>query len=138
MEAEETNTVNADPAGSLDMERNTEALVTELSQVLADLEASPQNVPLLRRQVMIMRQLDMVTESLDCILRLNSLIMIGEGETYFINRCLSQSKTCGSAFSTCYCNSQSNPSISTHSLGSSRDLTKQKEIIFVSPSCKET
>ncbi len=55
--------------------------VDELGDILAQLEQDPENVPLIRRQIRLMDQLGMTAELQDSVLRLSSLVMIGEGES---------------------------------------------------------
>lgn len=55
--------------------------VDELGDILAQLDQDPENVPLIRRQIRLMDQLGMTAELQDSVLRLSSLVMIGEGES---------------------------------------------------------
>ena len=59
----------------------TVVAVDELGSVLAELEAKPNNVPLLQRQIALMQLLSMTAEVRDCISRLSSLVMLSEGES---------------------------------------------------------
>lgn len=61
-------------------DHDPDALADELSGIITALETTPDNVGLLRREIEIMRQLDMMPEALDATLRLSSLVMIEEGE----------------------------------------------------------
>lgn len=54
-------------------------LASDLSDVLTALEAAPDNVSLLQRQIDIMRTLGMADEVLDTIARLSTLVMLDEG-----------------------------------------------------------
>lgn len=62
-------------------DHDPDALADELSGIITALETTPDNVGLLRREIEIMRQLDMMPEALDATLRLSSLVMIEEGES---------------------------------------------------------
>ncbi|KGB79737.2 hypothetical protein CNBG_5575 [Cryptococcus deuterogattii R265] len=67
-----------------------DAILTELSNLLAELEEQPGNVFFLRRQIVLMRSLGMTAEVIDAYAKLSSLIMLQEEEwlTYlddFIN-----------------------------------------------------
>ncbi|WVO20839.1 uncharacterized protein IAS62_002139 [Cryptococcus decagattii] len=71
-------------------QRKMEAILTELSNLLAELEEQPENVFFLRRQIVLMRSLGMTAEVIDAYAKLSSLIMLQEEEwlTYlddFIN-----------------------------------------------------
>ncbi|OWZ67231.1 hypothetical protein AYX14_00331 [Cryptococcus neoformans] len=66
---------------------NMDATLTELSNLLAELEEQPENVFFLRRQIVLMRSLGMTAEVLDAYAKLSSLIMLQEEEwlTYLDN-----------------------------------------------------
>lgn len=53
-----------------------DALADELSGIITALESTPDNVGLLRRQIEIMRELEMTPEALDTTLRLSALVMV--------------------------------------------------------------
>ncbi|WWD18688.1 hypothetical protein CI109_103142 [Kwoniella shandongensis] len=57
---------------------NVEDLLSELTRLLADLEKTPDNVQLLRRQIRLMEQLGMTAEVLDAYGRLSSLVMLSD------------------------------------------------------------
>lgn len=59
---------------------NMDATLTELSNLLAELEEQPENVFFLRRQIVLMRSLGMTAEVLDVYAKLSSLIMLQEGK----------------------------------------------------------
>lgn len=59
---------------------NMDATLTELSNLLAELEEQPENVFFLRRQIVLMRSLGMTAEVLDAYAKLSSLIMLQEGK----------------------------------------------------------
>jgi hypothetical protein len=62
-----------------------DALADELSGIITALETTPDNVGLIKREIEIMRQLEMMPEALDTILRLSTLVMIEEGESYMMH-----------------------------------------------------
>jgi hypothetical protein len=55
-----------------------DALAEELSNIITALESTPDNVGLLRREMAIMRELEMTPEALDTTLRLSALVMVEE------------------------------------------------------------
>lgn len=57
-----------------------DAILTELSNLLAELEEQPENVFFLRRQIVLMRSLGMTAEVIDAYAKLSSLIMLQEGK----------------------------------------------------------
>ncbi|KAL0254058.1 hypothetical protein I308_101437 [Cryptococcus tetragattii IND107] len=57
-----------------------DAILTELSNLLAELEEQPENVFFLRRQIVLMRSLGMTAEVIDAYAKLSSLIMLQEEE----------------------------------------------------------
>lgn len=61
-------------------QRKMEAILTELSNLLAELEEQPENVFFLRRQIVLMRSLGMTAEVIDAYAKLSSLIMLQEGK----------------------------------------------------------
>jgi hypothetical protein len=54
-------------------------LLLKLSALLEQLEANPDSVPLIKQQIQLMNELQMVPEVLDATLRLASLVMLSEG-----------------------------------------------------------
>jgi hypothetical protein len=58
-----------------------DAALEHLADVLEQLEANPDNVPLIRRQIALMRELGMTGEVQATVLKLASLIMLDEGES---------------------------------------------------------
>ncbi|EAL22747.1 hypothetical protein CNBB1950 [Cryptococcus deneoformans B-3501A] len=59
---------------------NMDAVLAELSNLLAELEEQPENIFFLRRQIVLMRSLGMTAEVLDVYAKLSSLIMLQEEE----------------------------------------------------------
>lgn len=59
---------------------NMDAVLAELSNLLAELEEQPENIFFLRRQIVLMRSLGMTAEVLDVYAKLSSLIMLQEGK----------------------------------------------------------
>ena len=59
---------------------NMDAVLAELSNLLAELEEQPENIFFLRRQIVLMRSLGMTAEVLDAYAKLSSLIMLQEGK----------------------------------------------------------
>lgn len=57
-----------------------DAVLAELSNLLAELEEQPENIFFLRRQIVLMRSLGMTAEVLDVYAKLSSLIMLQEGK----------------------------------------------------------
>lgn len=57
-----------------------DGVLTELNDVLAQLEQKPTNIPLLRSQIRLLQQLGMAQEALDVILQLASLCALNEGK----------------------------------------------------------
>ena len=57
-----------------------DALADELSDIITALESTPDNVGLLRREIAIMRELEMTPEAIDATLRLSALVMVEECE----------------------------------------------------------
>jgi hypothetical protein len=57
-----------------------DALADELSGIITALESTPDNVGLLRREIAIMRELEMMPEANDTTLRLSALVMVEECE----------------------------------------------------------
>jgi hypothetical protein len=55
-----------------------DALADELSGIITALESTPDNVGLLRREITIMRELEMMPEAMDTTLRLSALVMVEE------------------------------------------------------------
>jgi len=62
------------------MSTDPDALADELSGIITALEATPDNVGLLRREIFIMRELEMMPEAIDTTLRLSALVMVEECE----------------------------------------------------------
>lgn len=62
------------------MSTDPDALADELSGIITALESTPDNVGLLRREIAIMRELEMTPEALDTTLRLSALVMVEERE----------------------------------------------------------
>ena len=58
----------------------SEEILNEMTNVLAGLEEQPDNVRLLRRQIHLLRRLDLVEELVTSVERLMSLVMLSEGE----------------------------------------------------------
>ena len=58
----------------------SDALADELSDIITALESTPDNVGLLRREIAIMRELEMTPEAIDATLRLSALVMVEECE----------------------------------------------------------
>ncbi|WWC70988.1 uncharacterized protein I206_104941 [Kwoniella pini CBS 10737] len=69
--------------GSLNNINTNDDILSDLSQILADLEEKPDNVPLIRKQIYLMLRLGMSTEVLDAYNKLSSLIMLDEKHDYF-------------------------------------------------------
>jgi hypothetical protein len=63
------------------MSVNQDELADSLATVLGAIEASPNNVALLQKQVELMRALDMTDELEDTVTHLSSLVMLNEGES---------------------------------------------------------
>lgn len=61
-------------------QKKMDAILTELSNLLAGLEEQPENVFFLRRQIVLMRSLGMTAEVIDAYAKLSSLIMLQEGK----------------------------------------------------------
>ena len=59
----------------------SDALADELSDIITALESTPDNVGLLRREIAIMRELEMTPEAIDATLRLSALVMVEECES---------------------------------------------------------
>lgn len=68
------------PAGEAVTDAAAENAILELTEVLEQLETTPENVPLIRRQISLMKGLQMCTEVLDATSRLASLTMLSEGQ----------------------------------------------------------
>jgi hypothetical protein len=68
--------MSTDPDASVD----PDALADELSGIITALESTPDNVGLLRREIAIMRELEMMPEAIDTTLRLSALVMVEECE----------------------------------------------------------
>ncbi|WVR06547.1 hypothetical protein IAU60_003578 [Kwoniella sp. DSM 27419] len=64
---------------------DTDVILNRLANVMAQAEAAPQNVPLIRRQIHLMSTLEMQPEVLDTCERLSALVMLDEATwfTYF-------------------------------------------------------
>jgi hypothetical protein len=60
-----------------------DAALESLADVLEQLEATPDNVPSIRRQIALMRELGMADEVQATVLKLASLIMLDEGESTY-------------------------------------------------------
>jgi hypothetical protein len=58
-----------------------DALADELQDIIVALESTPDNVGLLKRQIKLMRGLDMKLEAIDYTLRLSALVMLDDGES---------------------------------------------------------
>jgi hypothetical protein len=58
-----------------------DALADELQDIIVALESTPDNVGLLKRQIRLMRGLDMKLEAIDYTLRLSALVMLDDGES---------------------------------------------------------
>ena len=58
---------------------SADAAFNKLNEVLAQVEVNPENVPLLRQQICLMRLLDMRREVLELLMRMSSLVMLSEG-----------------------------------------------------------
>jgi hypothetical protein len=58
--------------------------IEELGTLLGQLEANPNNVPSIQRQITLMKALSMTSEVLDCISRLSALVMLSEGEPQYL------------------------------------------------------
>jgi hypothetical protein len=79
-------TLFSSPANHITMsDIDPDALADELSGIITALETTPDNVGLIKREIEIMRQLEMMPEALDTILRLSTLVMIEEGESYMMH-----------------------------------------------------
>nr|XP_031864419.1 uncharacterized protein CI109_000333 [Kwoniella shandongensis]KAA5531491.1 hypothetical protein CI109_000333 [Kwoniella shandongensis] len=75
---------------------NVEDLLSELTRLLADLEKTPDNVQLLRRQIRLMEQLGMTAEVLDAYGRLSSLVMLSdESWLAYINTSIANAQQLG-------------------------------------------
>lgn len=82
MEAKGDAATNDSPGGGPPTgPAGTDAMVNELGELLAQLEDQPENIPLLRHQIRLMKQLDMIAQVLDCVIRLSSLVMLSEGRS---------------------------------------------------------
>lgn len=64
-----------------DVDQAQESALTSLSETLAQLEETPDNVPLLRRSINLMRTLNLEGELESIINRLSHLIMLEESES---------------------------------------------------------
>ncbi|WVF68817.1 hypothetical protein IAT40_003590 [Kwoniella sp. CBS 6097] len=73
--------MQVDPAPVVSAE--TDLLLSQLSEVLVELEEEPNNVPLIRRQIQHMTALNMQSEALDGYARLASLVMLDEDTWLF-------------------------------------------------------
>ena len=71
--------VDPQPAASSQPNLNAEANISALSSVLSQLETSPDNVPLIKRQIRLMKELQMSAEVLQATEGLASLVMLSEG-----------------------------------------------------------
>lgn len=72
----------ADPRAVLATDHEPDnAAIESLADVLEQLEATPDNVPSIRRQIALMRELGMTDEVQATVLKLASLIMLDEGES---------------------------------------------------------
>lgn len=60
---------------------NQEQLVAELGELLEQVAEQPSNLRLLRRQVELMLQLDMIDEAVDAAETLHAKAFVGEGES---------------------------------------------------------
>jgi len=58
------------------MSADPDALADELSGIITALESTPDNVGLLRREIAILRELEMTPEALETTLRLSALVMV--------------------------------------------------------------
>jgi hypothetical protein len=77
MDVDMADTPQSAPAEQTD--KAQEAALTALSECLAQLEETPDNVPLLRRSIGHMKTLGLDAEYLETTQRLSKLIMLDEG-----------------------------------------------------------
>jgi len=59
---------------------STDSQLEELASILEQLETYPNNVALIKQQIVLMNKIQMYPEVLDANMRLASLIMLSEGE----------------------------------------------------------
>lgn len=67
-----------DVDSTADAQADPQALVNELGELLAELEGKPTNVRLLRRQLELMLELDMIDEATGVLDSVSSLTFLGE------------------------------------------------------------
>lgn len=78
---------------------NQDELVAELGELLEQVAEQPSNLRLLRRQVELMLQLDMVDEAVDAAEALHAKAFVGEGRSSFDNQA-NRTQPSGSSSST--------------------------------------
>lgn len=90
----------------MDVDKTTEALpanqdelVAELGELLEQVAEQPSNLRLLRRQIELMLQLDMVDEAVDAAEALHAKAFVGEGRLWFDNQA-NRTQPSGSSSST--------------------------------------
>lgn len=59
--------------------REMERAIADLGELLERLETNPDNIPFLRRQVDLMRKLQMTDEVLQTVMKMSALVMLSEG-----------------------------------------------------------
>lgn len=64
---------------------DTELTITQLGEVLAQLEATPHNLSLIKQQISLTEQLDMFGETMAAISSLAQLVMLDTGERHCDN-----------------------------------------------------
>ena len=64
-------------------DKSANSALDQLTTVLAQLEQEPNNVPVLRQQITLLQQLQMVQEAYDAVVHLSTLIMLDQSESRY-------------------------------------------------------